>query len=292
MPTTQSSDKRVALVVGAGAVKCAAALGMWQVLNREGIEIDTLVGCSGGSLFATFMALDQDVNTCIDSIRRLWDRQVTRKRHWPSLLRAALPGLLGFDEQFGLIDDRVLLARLEEVFGDRTFASAKIPLSIVATDFRSGDQVVVSEGRLVDALRASMAIPYIWPPWPVGDRLLIDGSLANPMPVDVAIRGGADVILAIGFELSFPRRVKSVTRFAFQVNTIMTNNLFKTNFAFHNLAHHAEILLVLPNFDRTISLFDTEQFPYVIEQGERAMEAQVPYLHRLLATTSPELESE
>jgi len=291
MQATQSSDKRVALVIGAGAVKCAAALGMWQVLNREGIDIDMLIGCSGGSLYATFMALDQDVDTCIESTQRLWTRQVTRKRHWPSLLRAALPGVLGFDERFGLIDDRALLARLDEGFGDQTFAATKTPLSIVATDFHSGDQVVLSEGRLVDALRASMAIPYIWAPWQVGDRLLIDGSLANPMPVDVAIREGADVILAIGFELSFPRKVKSVTRFAFHVNTIMTNNLFKINFAFQNLAHHAEILLVLPEFDRTISLFDTGQFPYVIEQGERAMEAVIPYLHRLLASTSPEMES-
>ena len=291
MPATQSSDKRVALVIGAGAVKCAAALGMWQVLNREGIEIDMLVGCSGGSLFAALIALDQDVDTCIRNTRRLWNRQVTRKRHWPSLLRAALPGLLGFSERFGLIDDRVVLACLEEVFGDQTFAAAKTPLSIVATDFHSGDQVVLSEGRLVDALRASIAIPYIWPPWPVGDRLLTDGSLANPMPVDMAIREGASVILAIGFELSFPRKVKSVTRFAFHVNTIMINNLFKISFAFHNLAHHAEILLVLPDFDRTISLFDTEQLPYVIEQGKRAMEAQIPYLQRLLGTTPPDMES-
>ena len=290
MPATQSSHKRVALVIGAGAVKCAAALGMWQVLNREGIEIDMLVGCSGGSLFATLMALDEDIDTCIEHTQRLWNRQVTRKRHWPSLLRAALPGLLGFDERFGLIDDRVLVTRLEEVFADQTFATVKIPLSIVATDFHNGDQVVLNEGRLVDALRASIAIPYIWPPWPVGDRLLLDGSLTNPTPVDVAIREGADVILAIGFELSFPRRVKSVTRFAFQVNTIMTNNLFRINFAFQNLAHHAEILLVLPEFDRTISLFDTQQFPHVIEQGARAMEAQLPYLHRLLATASPKME--
>jgi NTE family protein len=63
----------------------------------------------------------------------------------------------------------------------------------------------------------------------------------------------------------------------------MTNNLLKANFAFHNLAHHAEIIPVLPEFDREISLFDTQQIPYVIEQGEQAMEASLPYLRQLLA---------
>jgi NTE family protein len=274
---------RIALVIGSGAVKCAASLGLWKVLVREGIGIDLLVGCSGGSLFATSMALGVDVETSIETTRRMWDREITSRRDLPSLLRAMMPGLLRFDERFGMISDKAILARLQEVFGERTFADLKIPLAILATDFRGGEPVTLTEGRLVDALRASIAIPYIWAPWPVGDRLLIDGSLSNPMPVDVAIKEGAQIILAMGFESPFPRKVKSISRFAFQINSIMTNNLFKANFAFHNLAHHAEIVPILPEFDRQISLFDTREFPYVIQQGERAAEELLPYLHRLLA---------
>lgn len=65
----------------------------------------------------------------------------------------------------------------------------------------------------------------------------------------------------------------------------MTKNLFKANYAFHNLAHHAEIIPIIPEFEKEISLFDTDQIPYVIAQGERAAEAQMPYLCRLLETT-------
>jgi NTE family protein len=143
--------------------------------------------------------------------------------------------------------------------------------------------VVLSEGSVFDAVRASIAIPYVWRPWQVNGRWLMDGCMSDPLPVDVAMREGADVILAMGFESPYPRKVKSAIRYAFQVNSIYTNNLLRANFAFHNLAHHAEIIPILPEFDRQIGLFSTDQIPYVIEEGERATEAQIPYLKRLLA---------
>ena len=240
---------KVALVVGSGAVKCAAALGLWKVLNQQGIDLDMLVGCSGGSLFTALMALGWDADQAIEKTRLLWNRKLTEKRNLPSLLSAILPGVFKFDERFGMVDDRAMLHGLQAVFGGKTFADALFPFYVVATDFHNGEPVTLSQGKLVDALRASVSIPYIWEPWSIGDRLYVDGSLSNPMPVDVAIKEGADVILAMGFESPYPSRVKSISRFAFHINSIMTNNLFRANFAFHNLAHHAEIIHILPEFE-------------------------------------------
>ena len=62
--TVDRVKRRVALVIGAGSVKCAAALGLWRTLDRHGIELDMVVGCSGGSLYAAVMALGYDVDTC------------------------------------------------------------------------------------------------------------------------------------------------------------------------------------------------------------------------------------
>jgi NTE family protein len=286
-PDGRLEGKRLALVIGSGAVKCAAALGLWKVLSQAGIELDLLVGCSGGSLFAATMALGLDVDECIEKTQRLWNRKVTEKRHMASLLRAALPRVFKFNERFGMIDDQAMYQNLRSAFGEQTFDDVRTPLYVVATDFQNGEQVVLSKGRLVDALRASISIPFIWPPWPVDGRLLIDGSASNPMPVDVAIKDGVEIILAMGFESSSPRRVNSISRFAFHINSIMTNNLRKANFAFHNLAHHAEIIAIIPEFEQTVGLFDTGKFSYVIAQGERAMQEQLPYLNRLLAAESP-----
>ena len=274
--------KRVALVIGSGSVQCAAALGMWKVLQREGIDIDMVVGCSGGSLYASVMALGHDIETCERLTRELWTPELTRRRDVRSLLGAVLPKVFGFDGSLGMVSDRPLMKALDQLFGDRRFEDTAIPLHVVATDLHNGQMVALSEGRVRDAVRASIAIPYIWKPWEIDGRWLLDGCASDPLPVDVAIREGADVILAMGFESPYPKRIRSATRYAFQVNSVYTNNLLRANYAFHNLAHHAEIIPVLPEFDRPVRLFDTHEIPYVIEEGERTMQAQLGYLRQAL----------
>ncbi|MEO8809011.1 MAG: patatin-like phospholipase family protein [Rhodanobacter sp.] len=282
MDTVDKSRKKIALVIGAGSVKCAAALGLWKVLERAGIKIDMFVGCSGGSMYAAVMALGYDVATCEQLTRELWTPAITRRRDTKSILGALFPRLFGFKGSFGMLSDEPLRRALHKPFGERTFAQASVPLHIVATDVANGQKVVINKGNVADAVRASVAIPYIWKPWCIDGRMLLDGCLADPLPVDVAIREGADVILAMGFESPYPRKVRSAMRYAFQINSIYTNNLLRANYAFHNLAHHAEIIPVLPEFGRDIRLFDTDQIPHVIECGARAMEGDLDYLRRLL----------
>ena len=274
--------KKIALVIGAGSVKCAAALGLWKVLEKENIHFDMIVGCSGGSLCAAAMAMGFSLQECIENTKKLWNRSITVQRNWRSLASVILPGLFRFNYQFSIMSDTPMLKSFKSVFGDKTFSDAKIPLYVVATDFETGESIAQHEGRLVDALRASVAIPYIWSAWPHNGRMLIDGAASNPLPVDVPIREGVDMILAMGFESPLPNRIKSVSRYAFYINSLMTNNLLHANFAFHNAVHHAEIISIFPEFERSFRLFDTDQIPYVIEQGEKAMLEQMDYLKRLL----------
>lgn len=278
-----AASRKVAVVIGSGSVKCAAAVGMLSVLEREGIGVDLLVGTSGGSLYAALIAMGIDAKTCGDMARRLWTRDLTRQGNRRDLLAALFPRLMGFSAEFGLRSDRPVMRRLRQVYGDRKLEETRIPLFLTATDFENGDQVVLSEGSLVEAIRASIAIPFVFRPRRVGGRLLVDGFLSDPLPVGVAVREGAGVILAMGFESPYQSRIPSAARFAFQVSSIMTNNLLRSNFAFHNLAHHAEVLPIVPEFAERVRLFDTEKIPYVIEEGARATEEQIPYLRRLLA---------
>src|SRR5688500_3593634 len=100
----------------------------------------------------------------------------------------------------------------------------------------------------------------------------------------VGCSGGSLYATAItmGFERPLPSRIRSVSRYAFYINSLMTNNLLHANFAFHNAVHHAEIIPIFPEFERSIRLFDTDQIPYVISQGEKAMIEQLEYVKRLL----------
>lgn len=277
------APKRVALVIGSGAVKCAAAIGLRRALDRAGIPVSLLVGCSGGSLYAASHALGIPTEEAEALTRRFWTREVMSKRDTRAILKALLPRFFRFDGAFGLLDDGPVLDALRPIFGGRTFSEAHIPLRIVATDFATGERVVLSDGDLLDATRASIAVPFVLKPWNVGGRMLCDGCLSDPMPVDVAIREGADAIITMGFDAELPRRVSSGLKFAFQVTSIYTNNLLRASYAFHNLAHHAEIFPILPAFERRVGLFSTSEIPYVIEQGEAATEEMIPYLQQVLA---------
>ena len=245
-----------------------------------------VVGCSGGALYAASVAIGFDLATAERKTRELWTKEITAKRNTRALLSAVLPRVFGFDERFGLVDDRKVLDRLRQAFGDARLEDAKIPLFLTATDFHTGEQAVFSKGSLVDAVRASIAIPYIFQPWKIGERTFVDGFLSDPMPIGVAIKEGADVIITMGFESPYQTRISSVMRFAFQLSSITSNNLLKANYAFHNLAHHHEILPIIPQFEHKIHLFDTDKIPYVIEEGARAAEKQIPYLRQLLAPRS------
>jgi NTE family protein len=275
--------RRVALVIGSGSVKCAAALGLYKVLRREHIDLDMIVGCSGGSMYAAAIATGEEPDAIAKMIAKQWTREASSKRDRMAPLRLVMPKLFKFSAEFGMRDDEPVMRQLRAAYGDRRIEDSVIPLHITATDFMTGEQVVLSSGKVVDAVRASIAIPFIFKPWRVDGRLLVDGFVSDPLPVGVAIREGANVIVAIGFESPMQTNINTGARFAFQLSSIMTNNLLRASFAFHNLAHHSEVIGIVPQFKERIGLFDTAKIPYIMEEGERAAEEQVPYLRRLLS---------
>jgi NTE family protein len=275
-----NAKKRVALVIGSGGIKCAAAIGMWQVLQEEGFHIDSVVGCSGGSLYGTSIANHASVNEMKELSKLLWTSDIMQG--YTANLKASKDGSLRFNERSGLVDDSVLNDNLRGVYGELTFSDLRLPLKIVATDMMKGEKVVLSQGSLFDAIRASVAIPIIFPPWEVDDRLLIDGAASDPLPIDVAIQDGADIIIAMGFTLDYRARFRSMTAVQEQLNSIYMNNILTSTYAFFNLAHHAEIFPILPEFDGSLSMFDVDKIPGVIACGEQATRTQLPHIKRLL----------
>ena len=281
--TTVDTKPRIALVIGSGSVKCAAALGLMKVFERENIDVDMVVGCSGGAIYAALIALGWPVEKATEATLLMWTHEVTSKRSVKAMLQLVLPWIFKFDETFGLIDDTLINRRLRAGFDGATFAQTRIPLFVTATDLYNGEQVVMSEGSVAEAVRASISIPYIFPPHKLNGRFLIDGYQSDPLPIGVAIKEGADIIIAMGFESPYQEHITSLMRYNFQLSSVISNNLLKTNFAFHNLAHHSEIIPILPEFKHHIKLFDTDKLPYVIEEGERAAEKQLPFLKGLLS---------
>lgn len=276
--------KRVAVVIGAGSVKCAAAIGLARVLAREGIPIDLLVGCSAGSIFTALTASGHDSDTAAGLAERLWTHELTAARDNRALLSLLMPRFFGFNEHFGLRRDTGVMNRLREVFGATRFEELQIPMRVTATDFHTGDQIIFRSGDLIGAIRASISIPFIFKPWEIDGRLCVDGFVSDPLPVNVAIGEGAEIILAMGFESPHHQEVHTPVRFAFQLSSIMTNNLMRSRYELHHLARFSEVIPVIPVFKQHIKLFDAAKIPYIIEEGERATEAILPALRAMLAS--------
>jgi NTE family protein len=276
-----NNKKSVALVIGSGGIKCAAVVGLWRVLNEEDIEVESIVGCSGGSLYGALIANGTELEKVEEMSRTFWTSDIMQG--YTESLKASKDGSLRFNERSGLVDDSVINKKIQDIYGGLKFSDLHLPFKVVATDLLSSEKVILSDGNVADAIRASSAIPIIFPPWEVDGRLLIDGAVSDPLPIDVAIQDGADIIIAMGFSLDYRNRFRSMTAVQEHLNSIYINNILTSTYAFYNLAHHAEIFPVIPEFDGAVSMFDVDKIPHVIERGEQAARKQLPHIKKLLA---------
>ena len=283
---------KVALVIGSGALKCVAAYGAMKVLQRESIPIDMVVACSGGAFCGVWVAsgggdADAESQRFVRGWRGAFDRM-----SYQSIFRALFPRLFRLTGRFGLIDDRAVNRAIRDFVGERRFEDLVIPMHVVATDYTTGEQVVISSGPLFDGIRATISIPMVFPAWKLGDRRLVDGAVSDPLPVDIAIREGADVIIAMGFEESLEEKVDTGLGHVLHLKSLMVNHLYRSQYAFYSLSHHAEVLPIIPDFDRPVGLRDLHLVDHLMELGSLAAEREMPYLRRLLAMNASPAKTE
>lgn len=279
---------RVALVLGSGGIKCVAAYGVARVLFSNSIPIDMVVGCSGGAICAAWIARGGDGSDS-EQIAAQFMRDSAEGLAtvaYRQVLGAVFPKLFKFNPHMGVLDDKATNQRLREFLGDKRIEDLPVPLHIVATDFESGAKVVLSKGPVFDAVRASVAIPMFFPPWQIEGRYLVDGAVCDPMPIDVAIKEGADIIIAVGFESPAVTSVTSGLGLIGRFTAMTCNHLLRSQYAFHNLAHHSEVISILPNFGTAVGLRDFHRGPAMLEAGALAAEREMPYLKRLLGSDS------
>lgn len=274
-----SHQPRFALVLGSGGVRSIAALGMVEVLAREGLMPDLVVGCSAGAMFGALIAAGHDAGEAIRIATTLWSPEVTRKRRWIAVPQMLWPRLGRFDADFSLRDDGPVMRRLEQAFGDVRIEHLRTALRVTTTDASTGERVVLGEGSLVTALRASIALPFMFAPVHIGGRRLIDGFVADPLPVSAAF--DAQVVVALGFESPMPYRIDGPSRMLAQVTSALTNNLMQARLA-EARGGGARLLSIVPTLERRVGLFDTEAMPYLVDAGRRAAEAALPAILALL----------
>jgi NTE family protein len=254
---------RLALVIGSGGIRSAAAIGVVDALQSEGLRPDLIVGCSSGALFGAALSLRM--------AGQFWTQDLTEQRRWRAYLQLLMPKLAGFDADFSLRDAGRIARTVEDAFADRRIEDLATALRIAATDAASGAAVLLDRGPLKTAVLASMAVPFMFPSVTFEGRRLVDGVVSDPMPLAGA--ADAQVIVALGFAGPLPRRVDRVSRFAAQVSTTLINNLQDARTAAAMEIARAQgqrIISVDLLLHRRVGLWETAALPEVFEAGRRA----------------------
>ena len=172
----------IGLALGGGAARGFAHIGIVRTLVAHGIIPNVVVGTSIGAVVGGAYAAGH-----LDTLEE-WARSL-QPRNILSYLDIRLNGS-------GLIGGAKLAAQLEAAMGQILIEDLPVKFATVATEVRTGHEIWLTHGRMVDAMRASYALPGIFSPVLVGDRWLVDGALVNPVPVSAARAFGAEIVIA------------------------------------------------------------------------------------------------
>ena len=182
-PDAAGNRPRIGLVLGGGAARGFAHVGVIRALEQEKIPIDLIVGTSVGSLIGALYAHETN------SFELEWTAfSLERDDLLDYALLSATMGPIKGDRLEAFVNKKVPVANIE---------SLKIPFAAVATDLNRGTRVVLDRGPLARAIRASCAIPGVFQPVEHQGRLLVDGGTLDNLPVSVARAKGADIVIAV-----------------------------------------------------------------------------------------------
>ncbi len=172
----------IGLALGGGAARGLAHIGILRTLLAHGIVPNVVVGTSIGAVVGGAYAAGQ-LDTLEEWARGLQPRNILGYLD----IRLNGSGLIGGDR---------LASQLEAAVGPTLIEDLPLKFATVATEVRTGHEIWLTRGRMVDAMRASYALPGIFSPVMVGDRWLVDGALVNPVPVSAARALGAEIVIA------------------------------------------------------------------------------------------------
>jgi len=178
------TQNKIGLVLGSGGARGLAHIGVLKVLEREKIFPEIIVGSSMGA----FIGGVYGVGVSIEKIE-----QIARRTSMKFTARMLTPGL----PKSGMVDLNRVRNFLKELGANVNIEDLNVSFAAIATDFTTGEEVILNSGLLVDAIAASIALPVLFKPVYYKNKFLVDGGIINPLPVNIAYKMGAKIIIAV-----------------------------------------------------------------------------------------------
>lgn len=265
--------KKIGLTLGGGGAKGFAHIPILEAFDELGIKPYCITGTSIGAILGALYAANHSAKDIADMINELIIKPQKSSVKDFFQNKELLKFLQLMDPQFsfkpkGLIKGDKLLHFLYEQIGTDTFEQLNIPLTTVATDFWRKEQVVFDQGDLLQALRASMAMPYLFTPVTDDNRILVDGGLVNNVPHDL-LRPDCEIRIAVdimGNSSKSKTKIPSPLEVVFHTYEIMQNKIADEKLALHPV----DIYLQPPITD--IEMTDFYKAETIYQQGLEAKE--------------------
>ncbi len=260
---------KIGLALGSGGAKGLAHIGVLKSLEKHNIPINYIAASSIGSIMGAHYARFKDVNRLQEVVLNFNRRQGF--------------GLFDLTVKGGIVKGKKTETFISELLENATFQDLHIPLSVVATDFNTAESVIFTKGNLTKAIRASIAVPAIYQPIFYLDKLLADGGLSNPVPVNVVSGMGADITIAVNLDHVFVENPLT------NIPPLSRMPLHAIDILRHNIALHAvktANVIISPQNKLRVGLvgwkniFDNEKALQIIKEGETATDKIIPELER------------
>lgn len=249
--------KQIGLALSGGAARGLAHIGVLSVLVRNHVPIDCVAGCSAGAILGAIYCAGMSMSQIQALACHIsWRRFVTPVK-----------------SDAGFLSLEKLERWLIMLLGDLEFADLDLPFAVVTMDMISGERVVIQEGRIARAIRASCSVPGIVTPVTIDGRLLGDGGVVDNLPVDVARDLGADFVIGVDvFEPHYRRARGLFGKGLTTLETLVRNS--------GGGVGRADFLITPRTAGKTYIRFS--HYKELIALGEAAAESSLPCLNKNL----------
>jgi len=254
-----SKPAKIAVVLGAGASRGFAHIGVLKVLEANNVPVHMIVGTSAGSFVGSLYAYGYNAF-------QLQELSFSLERY--EIIDFGIPdkGFIKGDALEEFINKKTKNSHIENF---------KVPFYAVATDIQSGEEVIFSSGNTGIAVRASCSIPGIFKPVPIGDRLYADGGIVSPVAVDTAKRLGADIVIAVDISTDVDTsKPEGTIDMILKSVTIMHSQIASAQIS------HADVV-IRPKVGYISSSDFTKRHEAVLE-GEKAATAALPEIQSII----------
>jgi len=294
--TLEAARPKIGLVLSGGGARGFAHIGVLKVLEKHNVPIDYVVGTSMGSIIGGLYAIGltpEEIETGVKGIA--WDevfddfanreyKSFRRKQDDSDFFNLQRIGITdeGLQIRPGLIEGQQIELALDRLaypgFHIEDFDKLKIPYRAIATDIATGDPFIIKSGNIARAMRASMSIPGALPPITIDDTLLVDGGIANNIPIDIVRAMGADIVIVVDVSAPLADRedIKSGIDVTGQLTTILTRRI--ADIQIKTLKKND--ILIVPGA-KEISSSDFDKYAELIKSGEIAAIGKLESIKKL-----------